>query len=385
MEKKKKFRFRRPTKKDKLTALELIGKHIEKYRILMIVMASIVLLAALAFSIYWQFDEFSAVNYFGERGVIIDNLYLVVHLSFLGLCLIIIGTLVLNLFKKIGTVALAILFHIYAFLILTLATLLSILDLKLELSPITFMMACALIAGLFMVEPRFFIFISFSYYVTIMIFQGVNHYHYFSNANYVENIIYFLAYVILTALISVRYYRVTRSEYEAKRKLEILTYYDELTGLLNERSYMAEIDRIAKGIEDGTLEEFAVVMMDVNNLKATNDAYGHHYGCHLIVECGHVLPTVFKHSLLYHVGGDEFIAIVYGEDYRNFEQVMEEFDKTFSYSLIQYEGHELIFSVARGYTKYQKGDRYQDVMQRADDLMYENKKMLKEKYNMKGR
>ena len=56
-----------------------------------------------------------------------------------------------------------------------------------------------------------------------------------------------------------------------------------------------------------------------------------------------------------------------------------------TYSLIQYEGKELIFSVARGFTCYQEGDRYQDVLQRADNEMYTNKKAIKEKYNMKGR
>ena len=54
-------------------------------------------------------------------------------------------------------------------------------------------------------------------------------------------------------------------------------------------------------------------------------------------------------------------------------------------SIVNYEGVDLIFSVARGFSHYKKGDRYQDVLQRADSEMYINKKMLKEKYNMKGR
>ena len=35
--------------------------------------------------------------------------------------------------------------------------------------------------------------------------------------------------------------------------------------------------------------------------------------------------------------------------------------------------------------KYEKGIYYKDVLQIADKAMYENKKYLKEKYNMKGR
>ena len=59
--------------------------------------------------------------------------------------------------------------------------------------------------------------------------------------------------------------------------------------------------------------------------------------------------------------------------------------KTFGYSLIEFDGHELIFSVAHGIGIYQKGDKFQDVLQRADDEMYKNKVYLKEKYGMKSR
>ena len=42
---------------------------------------------------------------------------------------------------------------------------------------------------------------------------------------------------------------------------------------------------------------------------------------------GHTLPTLFKASKLFRVGGDEFVAIVKGEDYENLEKTMEKFDQ----------------------------------------------------------
>ena len=62
-----------------------------------------------------------------------------------------------------------------------------------------------------------------------------------------------------------------------------------------------------------------------------------------------------------------------------------EFDEAMLYSLVEYEGKELIFSVARGYHIKEEGQHYKDVLQIADKAMYENKKFLKEKYNMKSR
>ena len=125
--------------------------------------------------------------------------------------------------------------------------------------------------------------------------------------------------------------------------------------------------------------------MDVNNLKATNDAYGHRYGCSLVVRCGHTLPSIFPHSKCFHVGGDEFLALVTNEDYEDFEETMKRYDEKMLYSIVEYEGKELIFSVARGFAKREKGQHFKDVLQIADDAMYRNKKALKEKYNMKGR
>lgn len=167
--------------------------------------------------------------------------------------------------------------------------------------------------------------------------------------------------------------------------MEELSYTDELTGLLNERSYINEVEAIDKDIQDGKDIKFAVIVMDVNNLKATNDAYGHRFGCSLVVRCGHTLPTLFTSSKLFHIGGDEFVAIVKDKDYDDFTHTMDRFDETMLYSLVDYEGVQLIFSVARGYAKYEKGQKYKDALQLADNAMYENKKFLKEKYNMKGR
>ena len=64
---------------------------------------------------------------------------------------------------------------------------------------------------------------------------------------------------------------------------------------------------------------------------------------------------------------------------------MKTFDETLRYSLVEYEGHQLIFSVARGYAIHQEGQEFKDVLQIADDAMYENKAEIKKTYNMKSR
>ena len=248
---------------------------------------------------------------------------------------------------------LAILFHVYAFVLMLWGTSLCILDLKIGLSPTFYLIIATAVSSLFILEPFFFTAVSGSAFVSIIICHAVKHYNFFSGEYAVENILYFVIFALLFVLNATRHFTMTIKEYKALDKVEHMTYYDELTGLLNERSYISKTEEINNHIVKNKIQPFAVILMDVNNLKATNDAYGHRYGCHLVVRTGHTLPTIFKTSSLYHIGGDEFLAIVEGEDYEHFEERLEEFDKVCRYSLIQYEGQELIFSVARGYAKYE--------------------------------
>lgn len=71
------------------------------------------------------------------------------------------------------------------------------------------------------------------------------------------------------------------------------------------------------------------------------------------------------------------MAIVYGKDYEELERITDYYNNHLAYSMIEYKGQQLIFSLAHGVAKYEKGHRYRDVLQKADDSMYSNKKMLK--------
>lgn len=370
--------MKKETKSKIMTNLRIIGLHYEKYRLMMIIVASIVAAIALFFTIYWEYDETTST-------VVSDSTYLIAYLLFLGLSIAVIVFLILNKYKIIKTLPLAILVHVYSFLLIAWATFVGILDLSIGASPFIYVIILTALAGLFVVEPIIYsaeILISFC---ILMVLEVNNHYAYFNNEYLIENLTDVLLYIVVVVATTFRHFNITIREFKAQEKLTELTYYDELTGLLNERSYITATEEINNNIQNNKDTKFAVVLMDVNNLKATNDAYGHRYGCHLIVRCGHTLPEVFKSSKLFHIGGDEFIAIVLGEDFDNLEKLIEEFKKTFDYSLIEFDGHELIFSVAHGIGIYQEGDKFQDVLQRADQEMYMNKKALKEKYGMKSR
>ena len=365
-------------KKETSLLLRIIGQHLERYNLLLIVLFAIVLGFNVALSLGWYFSV-------DEVPLSTEITFYIVQATLFIATIGVIVFLILLKRDKIGDFIIGLVNHIYAAFLVAWGTTVFCLDLSLGFSPITFLLVSTLVAGIFIIDPIFFGIIDLLSLIPISVTIVSNRAVFFGGQYFAENLALFLGFIILNVVICFRNFSVIRGEFKFQNRLEQLSYRDELTGLFNGRSYVNEVERIDKEIAAGKDVKFAVVLMDVNNLKATNDAYGHRYGCCLVVRCGHLLPTLFPTSKAFHVGGDEFIVIVRGEDYKNFDKIIEEFDKTMLYNIYEYEGQQLIFSVARGYRVRENGERYKDVLQVADKEMYANKKYLKEKYNMKGR
>ena len=358
--------------------LDIVGKHIKKYWIMAILFLSLLAFFAIGTSVAWylspdRVDKSKEIAFYILQGIM-------VLVSLVNIVLI-----VLSKKGKISDPALSIIYHIYAFILMMWGTTVYILDLTLGEPSIVFLMIATVLSGLFVVGPIFFFAISALSLGGILTYFFVHPDMFFDGQLNWENLLNLLSFVFVIILLAYRNYRITMSEYRAQERLEQLSYIDELTGLYNERSYINVIEDIDKRIVQGEKVEFIVLMMDVNNLKNTNDTYGHRYGCSLVVRCGQLIPTIFKTSKAFHVGGDEFIVIVTGEDYEQFDERMKELDEKMLYTTYRYEGVDLIFSVARGFSKRKDREHYKHVLEAADKAMYENKQYLKEKYKMKGR
>lgn len=361
--------------------MNIVGEYLEKYRKIFVFGLAAIAALEIFFTIYW----FVKVN----DGSKMAYCYLVsyIFLFVVSVCMqIFIG---LNVKHKFSKFALALAVHIYASLIFIWATYVSILDLTNGTDPIIHLTMIVVVGGLLVISPVLYIGLMSSSFLIIFIFDkfvtsadGTVGFAYYDNKGSVVNMFVFALFAVLMGF---RHYRIYIKESIARRELEILTYYDQLTGLLNERSYFAECDLLASRIEKNEPVKFGIVVMDVNNVKATNDAYGHRFGCHLIVTGGHKLPEIFKTSKIFHVGGDEYICILYGEDLENLDDTINKFDEMLRYQIIEFEGKEIILSLARGYSIYNEGETYKDVFQRADNAMYENKAQIKEEYHLAKR
>lgn len=96
---------------------------------------------------------------------------------------------------------------------------------------------------------------------------------------------------------------------KSNKRLKYLTEYDSLTGLLNRTTIRNEYIKL---ISENKLP-FALFMIDMDNLKFINDAFGHLEGDKIIRMAAEMLMDVTpSYSKVARVSGDEFVCIVPG-------------------------------------------------------------------------
>ena len=122
------------------------------------------------------------------------------------------------------------------------------------------------------------------------------------------------------------------------------------------------------------------MLFDANFLKKVNDKYGHEAGNELLRHAAAVIRRVFANSHVYRIGGDEFTAILEGQDYDNRLALLEKFDEETAKEQFTIAGDTLTVSVARGLGVYEHGMDFAAVSKNADAAMYSHKLAIKSKY-----
>ena len=165
---------------------------------------------------------------------------------------------------------------------------------------------------------------------------------------------------------------------EKAENMTMLAYKDALTHVGSKIAYDNAARALAQGITDGNVTEFGIVMIDLNNLKLINDSYGHANGNTYISGACHIICIIFKHSPVFRIGGDEFIAILKGDDYAARHELVEQArQKFFETENDNAKDPWERYSVAIGMAEYKAGDTVDTVFKRADEDMYQNKQNMK--------
>ena len=145
---------------------------------------------------------------------------------------------------------------------------------------------------------------------------------------------------------------------------------DALTGVKNKRAYVQMETDLDLQIRNGSQPPFALVVCDMNGLKKVNDTQGHQAGDDFIRNTCSILCNIFLHSPVFRIGGDEFSVLLKDRDYLQRDQLIQQLGRALDQQLIWG-----IRPLAVGVADFEPGRdlNVQDVFERADRLMYQDK------------
>lgn len=154
-------------------------------------------------------------------------------------------------------------------------------------------------------------------------------------------------------------------------KLENIGGIDALTGLPNRRS----IEKFIKSVDNGSKLPIGIISADVNGLKTVNDVLGHKQGDVLIRLISDILSDACpSRGRVSRIGGDEFLMVLPNSDEETMIYLIAEINER----LASCQNYMFRPSVSFGFDiKYKKEQNLDTVIQRADEKMYENKRIMK--------
>lgn len=151
------------------------------------------------------------------------------------------------------------------------------------------------------------------------------------------------------------------------RRIEYLSYHDQLTGLYNRRFFEAELQRL----DTGRNLPFSLAMADVNGLKLTNDAFGHAAGDQLLISVAEIFARECRaDEIIARIGGDEFVILFPKTSEQDAKAILRRIQK----AIERVETDRIVLSVSMGLgTKTSADQPIHEVLIRAEENMYRKK------------
>jgi len=190
-------------------------------------------------------------------------------------------------------------------------------------------------------------------------------------------VLLFNVYTVYQQLLIYRIQSKLSDQVEALGKMELrteevykLAVLDPLTGLNNRRSGEQRLaEEISRAQRHG--RPLTILLLDLNGLKNLNDKFGHAAGDELIRQFAARLSKAIRGSdLAVRLGGDEFLVLL---PECKPEEVRHVLGRLRGVN-VDCSGQIIALSFSAGWTDFKPGESTEDLLKRADDALYANKR-----------
>lgn len=154
----------------------------------------------------------------------------------------------------------------------------------------------------------------------------------------------------------------------ANKQLNVLASTDCLTGAMNRRSFSLEVEQ---QLRNSSLQNYALLLLDLDNFKSINDTYGH--------EAGDITLQTMVRSVREHfsdrvpfgrIGGEEFAMFIPNLDRRRANEIAEAVCERVRSTDYSAAGVDREISVSVGVAIAVEADNLSQLLRVADQKLY---------------
>jgi diguanylate cyclase (GGDEF)-like protein len=162
-------------------------------------------------------------------------------------------------------------------------------------------------------------------------------------------------------------HRIRREFSDSLYKMAVV---DPVTEMFNRRYIMHRLEEeVARCRRYGS--PLTVIAMDLDRFKRINDEYGHAVGDYVLKIFGDQLKRATRGSdIVARFGGDEFLAILPDCDKQQIQYVLDRLNGLHAKTTQS----KIDIRYSAGWTDYVPGESVDDLLKRADELLYVNKR-----------
>jgi diguanylate cyclase (GGDEF)-like protein len=183
-------------------------------------------------------------------------------------------------------------------------------------------------------------------------------------------VVLFNSYVISQAILIKRLRRQLAEKQGHSDLLRNLAMVDSLTGLYNRRFAEQRLAaEVARSERKG--HPLTVLTLDLNNFKEINDTFGHPAGDLVLQEFAARLNNVIRGGdLAVRLGGDEFLVLLPECTTQQLQLVLGRLGSL----QVDWHGQKIPVTFSVGWKQYEMGERPEEMLARADELLYARKR-----------
>jgi diguanylate cyclase (GGDEF)-like protein len=161
---------------------------------------------------------------------------------------------------------------------------------------------------------------------------------------------------------------------EEKHELSNQLMHDTLTGALS-RAYIMDVLKKHISIRrQVSNQQLSVALFDIDFFKKVNDTYGHPVGDILLIKFIETINYVIRdQDYLGRYGGEEFLFVIVNTDPADAYHLVERIRSSIENTAYNINGHEIHITLSIGLTHIRVGDDIDQVIERADDALYQAK------------